>query len=99
LRPFPPPYPARAEAASEIRAAAIKDAVNRHTEFSKAAIMSSLKSMLAYLYRRSCCRWRSPSPSPYGFCVGWPSIGWVRRIWHPALFEFSVFLIVLTITV
>ena len=25
--------------------------------------------------------------------------GWVRRIWHPALFEFSVFLIVLTITV
>jgi len=26
-------------------------------------------------------------------------LGWVRRIWHPALFEFSVFLIVLTITV
>jgi len=25
--------------------------------------------------------------------------GWVRRIWHPALFEFSVFLIVLSITV
>lgn len=25
--------------------------------------------------------------------------GWVRRIWHPALFEFSVFLIVLAITV
>ena len=25
--------------------------------------------------------------------------GWARRIWHPALFEFSVFLIVLTITV
>lgn len=25
--------------------------------------------------------------------------GWTRRIWHPALFEFSVFLIVLTITV
>ena len=26
-------------------------------------------------------------------------LGWVRRIWHPALFEFSVFLIVLTATV
>ena len=25
--------------------------------------------------------------------------GWVRRIWHPALFEFSIFLIVLTTTV
>jgi protein AaeX len=25
--------------------------------------------------------------------------GWVRRIWHPALFEFSIFLIVLTATV
>ncbi|MBN9246183.1 DUF1656 domain-containing protein [Hyphomicrobium sp.] len=25
--------------------------------------------------------------------------GWMRRIWHPALFEFSVFLIVLTATV
>lgn len=26
-------------------------------------------------------------------------LGWVRAIWHPALFEFSVFLIVLTATV
>lgn len=26
-------------------------------------------------------------------------LGWVRFIWHPALFEFSVFLIVLTATV
>jgi protein AaeX len=26
-------------------------------------------------------------------------LGWVRGIWHPALFEFSVFLIVLTATV
>jgi hypothetical protein len=26
-------------------------------------------------------------------------IGWVRGIWHPALFEFSVFIIVLTATV
>ena len=26
-------------------------------------------------------------------------LGWMRWIWHPALFEFSVFLIVLTITV
>ena len=26
-------------------------------------------------------------------------LGWVRRIWHPALFEFSIFLIVLTATV
>lgn len=25
--------------------------------------------------------------------------GWTRRVWHPALFEFSVFLIVLTATV
>jgi len=25
--------------------------------------------------------------------------GWIRWIWHPALFEFSLFLIVLTITV
>ena len=25
--------------------------------------------------------------------------GWVRRIWHPALFAFSIFLIVLTATV
>lgn len=25
--------------------------------------------------------------------------GWVRRIWHPALFEFSVFLIVLMATI
>ena len=25
--------------------------------------------------------------------------GWGRRIWHPALFEFSIFLIVLTATV
>jgi protein AaeX len=25
--------------------------------------------------------------------------GWVRRVWHPALFEFSIFLIVLTATV
>jgi len=25
--------------------------------------------------------------------------GWTRRIWHPALFEFSVFLIVLSATV
>ena len=25
--------------------------------------------------------------------------GWARRIWHPALFEFSVFLIILAITV
>jgi hypothetical protein len=25
--------------------------------------------------------------------------GWVRLIWHPALFEFSIFLIVLTATV
>lgn len=25
--------------------------------------------------------------------------GFFRRIWHPALFEFSVFLIVLTVTV
>jgi hypothetical protein len=25
--------------------------------------------------------------------------GWVHRIWHPALFEFSIFLIVLTATV
>jgi hypothetical protein len=26
-------------------------------------------------------------------------LGWVRGIWHPALFEFSVFIIVLTATV
>jgi hypothetical protein len=26
-------------------------------------------------------------------------LGWVRSIWHPALFEFSVFLIILTATV
>jgi protein AaeX len=26
-------------------------------------------------------------------------LGWVRGIWHPALFEFSVFLIILTATV
>jgi protein AaeX len=26
-------------------------------------------------------------------------LGWVRVIWHPALFEFSVFIIVLTATV
>ncbi len=26
-------------------------------------------------------------------------LGWVRGVWHPALFEFSVFLIVLTATV
>lgn len=26
-------------------------------------------------------------------------LGWARKIWHPALFEFSVFVIVLTITV
>jgi hypothetical protein len=26
-------------------------------------------------------------------------LGWVRGIWHPALFEFSVFLIVLTAVV
>ena len=26
-------------------------------------------------------------------------LGWVRSIWHPALFEFSVFIIVLTATV
>jgi hypothetical protein len=26
-------------------------------------------------------------------------LGWNRRIWHPALFEFSVFLIVLAATV
>ncbi|WP_045836963.1 DUF1656 domain-containing protein [Hyphomicrobium sp. 99] len=25
--------------------------------------------------------------------------GWMRRVWHPALFEFSLFLIVLTATV
>ncbi|CAA2137965.1 DUF1656 domain-containing protein [Hyphomicrobium sp. ghe19] len=25
--------------------------------------------------------------------------GWMRHVWHPALFEFSVFLIVLTATV
>lgn len=25
--------------------------------------------------------------------------GWVRGIWHPALFEFSIFLIILTATV
>ena len=26
-------------------------------------------------------------------------LGWARLIWHPALFEFSIFLIVLTATV
>jgi hypothetical protein len=26
-------------------------------------------------------------------------LGWVRGIWHPALFQFSVFIIVLTATV
>jgi protein AaeX len=26
-------------------------------------------------------------------------LGWVRGIWHPALFEFSVFLIILTGTI
>lgn len=26
-------------------------------------------------------------------------LGWVRAIWHPALFEFSVFIIVLTAAV
>jgi protein AaeX len=26
-------------------------------------------------------------------------LGWVRGIWHPAFFEFSVFLIILTATV
>ena len=27
------------------------------------------------------------------------TLGWARLIWHPALFEFSIFLIVLTTTV